>query len=103
VTNASSDVDVSDMIVACLYVYSLPKCVRRRIKALKKLQAEHNKIESEFFEEVHHLECKYAAMYDPFFQKVSIVIIANALVGKEAFVKTLSVHFYDYEHSLVQQ
>lgn len=59
------------------YIKSLPKCVRRRIKALKKLQAEHNKIESQFFEEVHHLECKYAAMYDPFFQRRQEIVSAQ--------------------------
>lgn len=53
-----------------LLYFSLPKSVKRRIKALKKLQAAMNDVESKFFEEVHQLECKYAAQYEPFLQKV---------------------------------
>jgi hypothetical protein len=50
------------------FVRSLPPPVKRRLKALKKLQYEHVKLESKFYEEVHDLECrfsaKYAALYD---------------------------------------
>lgn len=59
------------------YVRSLPKVVKRRIKALKKLQAGMNKIESKFFEEVHQLECKYAAQYEPFLKKRSEIVTAT--------------------------
>jgi len=45
------------------YIESLPKVVKRRIKALKKLQFEITKIEADFYEEVHQLECKYATKY----------------------------------------
>lgn len=48
------------------YIQSLPKVVKRRIKALKKLQFEMTKIEAKFYEEVHQLECKYATQYAPF-------------------------------------
>lgn len=58
------------------YIRSLPKVVRRRLKALKKLQAETNKIESQFFEEVHSLECKYAAQYEPLLQKRLEIVTA---------------------------
>lgn len=47
------------------YIQSLPKVVKRRLKALKKLQYDMIKIESKFYEEVHELECKYAAKYAP--------------------------------------
>lgn len=47
------------------YIQSLPKVVKRRLKALKKLQFEMIKIESKFYEEVHELECKYATQYMP--------------------------------------
>lgn len=50
--------------------YSLPKSVKRRIKALKKIQFEATKIEAEFYREVHRLECEYAAKYAPLFEKV---------------------------------
>ncbi|XP_013414380.1 nucleosome assembly protein 1-like 1 isoform X2 [Lingula anatina] len=47
------------------YIQSLPKVVKRRLKSLKKLQFEMLQIESKFYEEVHELECKYAAQYAP--------------------------------------
>ncbi|XP_064480227.1 nucleosome assembly protein 1-like 1-B isoform X2 [Ornithodoros turicata] len=51
------------------YIDSLPACVKRRIKALKKLQVECSKIEAKFHEEVHALECMYANLYQPLFEK----------------------------------
>jgi len=51
------------------YVASLPAPVRRRIKALKKLQLEATKIEAKFYEEVHQLECKYHELYTPIYKK----------------------------------
>jgi len=51
------------------YVASLPAPVRRRIKALKKLQLEATKIEAKFYEEVHLLECKYHELYTPIYSK----------------------------------
>ncbi|XP_045176303.2 nucleosome assembly protein 1-like 1 isoform X3 [Mercenaria mercenaria] len=56
------------------YIQSLPKVVKRRIKALKKLQFEATKIEAEFYREVHRLECEYAAKYSPLFDKRSTVV-----------------------------
>jgi len=55
------------------YVASLPAPVRRRIKALKKLQLEATKIEAKFYEEVHALECKYHYMYSPIYAKRALV------------------------------
>jgi nucleosome assembly protein 1-like 1 len=51
------------------YVASLPAPVRRRIKALKKLQFDATKIEAKFYEEVHQLECKYHELYTPIYTK----------------------------------
>ena len=51
------------------YIESLPKVVKRRIKALKKLQFEVIKIESKFYEEVHDLECKYAEQFAPLYDR----------------------------------
>lgn len=56
------------------YIQSLPKSVKRRIKALKKLQFDSSKIEGDFYKEVHELECKYAAKYTPLFEKRSKVV-----------------------------
>jgi len=47
------------------YIQSLPAPVKKRIKALKKIQLEATKIEAKFYSEVHALECKYHALYTP--------------------------------------
>ncbi|KAK2173521.1 hypothetical protein NP493_870g02027 [Ridgeia piscesae] len=59
------------------YIQSLPKVVKRRIKALKKLQFEMIKIESTFYEEVHALECKYATKYTPLVEKRQEIVTGN--------------------------
>lgn len=51
------------------YIQSLPKVVKRRLKSLKKLQFKMIEIESKFYEDVHALECKYAAQYTPLFDR----------------------------------
>jgi len=58
------------------YIESLPKCVKRRIKALKNLQVEFFKLESAFYSEVHELECKYAKLYGPLYKKRENIINA---------------------------
>lgn len=59
------------------YIQNLPKSVKRRIKALKKLQYETTKVEAEFYEELHKLECKFAEKYAPFYNKRKDIINAN--------------------------
>lgn len=51
------------------YIETLPKAVKRRINALKQLQVKCAHIEAKFYEEVHDLERKYAALYQPLFDK----------------------------------
>lgn len=51
-------------------LHSLPKVVKRRVNALKNLQVKCAHIEAKFYEEVHELERKYAALYQPLFDKV---------------------------------
>jgi len=46
------------------YYDTLPTIVKRRVKALKKLQVESLKIEAKLNEEVHQLECKYASVFE---------------------------------------
>nr|CAA17125.2 nucleosome assembly protein 2 [Takifugu rubripes] len=48
----------------------IPKVVKRRVHALKRLQVQCANIEAKFYEEVHELERKYAALYHPLFEKV---------------------------------
>jgi hypothetical protein len=57
---------------------SLPKAVKRRINALKQLQVRCAHIEAKFYEEVHDLERKYAALYQPLFDKVGVAAVLNS-------------------------
>uniref|UniRef100_A0AAQ4S3Y3 Nucleosome assembly protein 1-like 1 n=1 Tax=Gasterosteus aculeatus aculeatus TaxID=481459 RepID=A0AAQ4S3Y3_GASAC len=58
------------------YMESLPKVVKRRVNALKNLQVKCAHIEAKFYEEVHELERKYAALYQPLFDKRSEIVKA---------------------------
>lgn len=51
------------------FLASLPPIVRKRVKALKKLQFSSFETESKFYEEVHLLECKFAERYAALFEK----------------------------------
>jgi len=51
------------------FSFSLPPALLRRIKALKKLQNEWAKNEVKFYEELHQVEVKYAALANPLFDK----------------------------------
>merc|ERR1719186_2381377 len=51
------------------YIQSLPAPVKKRIKALKKIQLEATKIEATFYEELHLLECKYHQKFGPLYAK----------------------------------
>ncbi|CAG5128340.1 unnamed protein product, partial [Candidula unifasciata] len=51
------------------YLENLPKEVKRRIKALKKLQNEVINIEAEFYKEVNALELSYVPRYTQLFEK----------------------------------
>ena len=44
---------------------NLPKEVIRRVNALKNIQVNMVDIETKFYDELHHLECKYTAMFEP--------------------------------------
>jgi len=50
-------------------VFQAPPEVLRRVNALKNLHIKLVDIESKFYEELHHLECKYASMYVPIFEQ----------------------------------
>jgi len=53
------------------YIQSLPAPVKKRIKALKKIQLTATKIEAQFYEEVHLLECKYHEKFQPLYAQRS--------------------------------
>merc|ERR1712055_196635 len=56
---------------------ALPAPVKRRIKALKKLQLEATNIEAEFYKELHLLECKYHTSYLPFHEKRKTILLGQ--------------------------
>ncbi|KAM4617627.1 nucleosome assembly protein 1-like 4 isoform 1-T1 [Discoglossus pictus] len=59
------------------YIETLPKAVKRRINALKQLQVKCAHIEAKFYEEVHELERKYAALYQPLFDKRQLIVVGE--------------------------
>lgn len=59
------------------YILGLPGVVKRRLKALKKLQSEAIAVESKFFEELHGLECKYETLYKPYMEKRYKIVSAE--------------------------
>ncbi|CAH1971730.1 unnamed protein product [Acanthoscelides obtectus] len=64
----------NDLFSNQIRVALLPPPVKRRIKALKKLQLATTQIEAEFFKEVHALECKYHQMYVPLYEKRNAIV-----------------------------
>ncbi|XP_067906180.1 nucleosome assembly protein 1-like 1 isoform X2 [Heterodontus francisci] len=58
------------------YIESLPKIVKKRVNALKNLQVKCAHIEAKFYAEVHELQRRYAALYQPLFDKRSDIINA---------------------------
>lgn len=58
-------------------ISSLPKVVKRRLKALKKLQVESNQLEAQFYEQLHKVECEYEKKYETLFTKRSEIINAK--------------------------
>jgi len=47
----------------------IPPEVQRRVHALKNVQMDIVKLESEFYREMHEVECKYLPLYQPHFEK----------------------------------
>ncbi|KAL1506828.1 hypothetical protein ABEB36_006118 [Hypothenemus hampei] len=66
--------NVHSALKAIEMLASLPPPVKRRVKALKKLQLEATHIEAKFFKEVHDLECKYHRLYVPLYEKRNTII-----------------------------
>ncbi|CAF5009426.1 unnamed protein product [Rotaria sp. Silwood1] len=69
-----------------LLVGSLPAEVVRRVNALRNLQVEHHKIEANFFEEVHALECRYLNKYQQLYGK-RLNIVKGTYEPTEAEIK----------------
>jgi nucleosome assembly protein 1-like 1 len=55
----------------------LPKAVQTRVKALKKLNTSYSELRKQFDKELHELEQKYEALYNPLFVKRSDIVQGN--------------------------
>lgn len=53
---------------------NLPSVVKKRVKALKKLLANQTEVDSQFFRELHVLECKYNKKYVEFYNRRSDIV-----------------------------
>jgi len=56
--------------------------VKRRIKALKKLQLATTQLEAKFFEEVHDLEVKYLELYKPQYEARAKVVQGKEITAR---------------------
>jgi len=63
--------------MAGAHLASLPYKVRRRVKALKKLQMAATDLEAKFFEEVYALECKYHKLHAPLYTQRAAITDAK--------------------------
>ncbi|VDN19367.1 unnamed protein product [Gongylonema pulchrum] len=61
------------------FITALPKSVKRRVQALKKLQAEGISIESQFYERVHQLEAEFAPLFNDLSSKVAHLHFTKSL------------------------
>lgn len=52
----------------------LPKFLKRRVDALKKIQLEHIKLMQKYHVEVHQLELKYEKLYKPLYEKRAQIV-----------------------------
>lgn len=67
------------------YIESLPKPMKRRLKALKKLQLQFTEMEADFYREVHSLEVKYDKKHQELYEKRrQIVTAAHEPTDEEA-------------------
>jgi len=64
-------------MMAGAHVASLPYKVRRRVKALKKLQMEATELEAKFYQEVYALEIKYHKLHSPLYAKRAAITDGN--------------------------
>ncbi len=75
------------LLFLSLLLFSLPKSVKRRVNALKNLQVNSTHTEAKFYKEVHELERKYSALYQPLYYKVSWVFVC-------IYVFILALYYY---------
>lgn len=72
------DIEETDSLTSLeKMVQNLPEKVKRRIKALKKIQYNCLNLELKFYEEVHKLELKYHKQYTPFYEKRGSIVCGD--------------------------
>jgi nucleosome assembly protein 1-like 1 len=65
------ELDASDIK---LKTEEVPVVVTKRVNALKNVQLKLVEIEAKFYEDLHELECRYAKLYEPFYEKRKTII-----------------------------
>lgn len=68
-------IKLEDIDLAQLAAVSAP--IRKRINALKNDQLKLLDLEKQFFEELHQLECKYAKLYEPIYEKRKKIVVGE--------------------------
>jgi hypothetical protein len=53
------------------------KATMKKINALKNVQLQMLDVESKFYDELHELECKYAKLYEPFYEKRKKIVTGD--------------------------
>ncbi|VDN51505.1 unnamed protein product [Dracunculus medinensis] len=69
VAKAANEAEHDDELNIQDYLRTLPKSVKSRVCALKKLQLEVINIESEFYNKIHELEMEFAPRFDSLYSK----------------------------------
>ncbi|VDN05880.1 unnamed protein product [Thelazia callipaeda] len=59
------------------YISVLPRSIKRRIQALKKLQIDGINIEAQFYERVHQLEAEFAPMFNALHEKRRAIVMGT--------------------------
>jgi len=61
----------------------LPKCMKKRVNALKNIQVSCEELEAKFYEEAHALEMKYAELFKPHYDKRKAIVNSEYEPTKE--------------------
>lgn len=72
-----------------VHIEQAPPHLVKRVNALKNLQLKMTEVEAKFYDELHELECKYAKLYEPFYEKRRQIVIGEYEPNEEETKWTL--------------
>lgn len=75
VIGGKGGIKLDDIDIQQLTAISVP--IKKRINALKNEQVKLLELEKKFFEELHELECRYAKLYEPIYEKRRKIVIGE--------------------------